>query len=516
MISFKQYLREYLTRDQIKKIKNQYGDIDISDDARKATDHFFGKGNDVVRGVVKPSEDTDQSEVHRAVSRALHSKIGRDLTHDEYKSGKVVGLDGRTFRVGGLLPDNLKDHFANDPIRKDKDYNKGLSYSVHRGIQVFGQTNSAQHSIHPTGHAWKSCKDVDSGLMRDYLPAEVENGTLVAFHHDKDGREIGRTTLQPYRNMYGDTAYHVDSHYGSKSEDFKELAKEIARRASTPIENDPDDLEAHIFKIKKGVYNDSGVEHIINPNASKDIVDELRRDPDHRIRIAALRHDLSNSDHVLNALKDRNAEVRAAAASHPLLPDNTLTDLIEGKDKKLAMAALTNPKHTGDHLMYAIKSGDTGLALAALNSRRIRKRHITAALNHPDEEVQGKALSNENVDEKELIRGSNSPYKIARHVLANKNTPSHILDKFFERENTGENGVLLQTLLNHRNATEDHFMKAVQHSRKTVREAAIDHNKVPESVLKHASENESDRGLRALAKTKLANLIHKQQKESTF
>lgn len=508
MISFKQYLREYLTRDQIKKIKAQYGDIDISDDARKATDHFFGKGNDVVRGVLKPSEDTDQSEIHRAVSRALHPKIGRDLTHDEYKSGKVIGPDGRTFRIGGLLPDNLKDHFASDPIRKDKDYNKGLSYSVHRGIQVFGQSNSAPHSIHPTGHSWKSCKDVDSGLMRDYLPAEVRHGTLVVFHHDKDGREIGRATLQPYKNLYGETAYHVDSHYGSKPEEFKELAKEIARRASTPIENDPDDLEAHVFKINKDVYNDSDIKHIINPNASEEIVDELRRNPDHRIRIAALRHDLSDSNHVLNALKDRNAEVRYVAASHPLLPKDTLTNLIEGKDKKLAMAALKNPNHTGDHLLYAIKSGDTDLALAALDSRRIRNRHIKAALNHPDPEVQGKALSNENVDEKELIRGANSPYQIARYVLKNKTTQSHVLDHFFNRENTGENGVLLQTLLNHPNATEDHFMGAAQHSRKAVREAAIDHDKVPESVLKYASENESDRGLRAKAKTKLAKLIH--------
>lgn len=505
MISFRQYLKEYLTQGQIKKIHDEHGHIDISPDAREATDHFFGKNNDVVHGKLKPTQNSDQSEIHRAVSRAVLSKIGRELTHDEYKAGKATGIDGRVYKIGSLIPDELKDHFANDPLRKDKDYTKGTTYSVHRGIQVFGQTNETPNKLHPEGHPWKSCKEVDTGLMRHYLPDEVKHGSLVMFHHDKDGKEIGRATLHPYKNMYGDTAYHVDSHYGSKSDEFKEATKEVSKRASTPIENDPDDLESHVFKIDKSLfYNDSGVKHIINPNASEEIVNALRKHSDHRIRIAALYHDLTEPADVETALKDKNPEVRATAAKHKLLPKSLLTGLIEGKDKKLAIAALSNPNHTGDHLMSAIKSGDSEIARAALNSGRIRRRHITAALSHPDESIQAKVLSHKDVGEKDLIKGAHSSYDVAQHVLANKATPTHVLDHFFNRENTPENGFLLQTLLNHPNVSKDHFMKAVQHSRVSVREAAIDHKNVPTSVLQYSAENEKNRELRNLAMSKLA------------
>ena len=45
MLRFKQFLKEYLTDVQ----RERYSDVEMTPEARDATDHFFGVGNDQVR-----------------------------------------------------------------------------------------------------------------------------------------------------------------------------------------------------------------------------------------------------------------------------------------------------------------------------------------------------------------------------------------------------------------------------------------------------------------------------------
>jgi hypothetical protein len=78
MKSLKSFLTEYLTDDQHAK----YKDVIMSSDARKATDHFFGAGNDHVKEDVIGLEP-DKSEVHRAVEQHL----GKQITPNEYVKG---------------------------------------------------------------------------------------------------------------------------------------------------------------------------------------------------------------------------------------------------------------------------------------------------------------------------------------------------------------------------------------------------------------------------------------------
>ena len=69
----------------------------MSSEARKATDHFFGVGNDHVKEDVIGLEP-DKSEVHRAVERHL----GKQLASSEYVKGLTKDQYGRDVRLGRL------------------------------------------------------------------------------------------------------------------------------------------------------------------------------------------------------------------------------------------------------------------------------------------------------------------------------------------------------------------------------------------------------------------------------
>jgi hypothetical protein len=70
-------------------------------EARARTDHFFGEGNDHVREDIK-EYDHDKSEIHRIVEEHL----GKELSHEEYKSGLTNDKYGRQVKLGKLIKDD--------------------------------------------------------------------------------------------------------------------------------------------------------------------------------------------------------------------------------------------------------------------------------------------------------------------------------------------------------------------------------------------------------------------------
>ena len=230
MYTFKKFviLKEYITPKQ-KKTINENG-IEMSPEARKNTDHFFGEGNDVKREDIIDYKH-DKSEIHRKVENHLN----QSLSHEEYTSGITKDKYGRDAKIGRMIKDEqLRNEFASDNTRSGSKSVKKPYMSVVRGVHVMGQTNPEPDDIHPTGHAWsqQSCKNIKDGSNNRYLKHEVKHGTVVVFGHDHDGKEIYRATLQPHANDQKHVAYGVDSEYGIKHPSFTKHAKDVASRLS--------------------------------------------------------------------------------------------------------------------------------------------------------------------------------------------------------------------------------------------------------------------------------------------
>ncbi len=108
------YLLEYLTPAQEKK----FSKYKMSDEARSSTDHFFGAGNDRVEEDVIDSHH-DKSEPHKKVEQ----HIGRELSHDEYKSGLTSDKYGRQVKLSKLIKDpGVQQEFARDNTRSGDEY----------------------------------------------------------------------------------------------------------------------------------------------------------------------------------------------------------------------------------------------------------------------------------------------------------------------------------------------------------------------------------------------------------
>jgi hypothetical protein len=78
MLRFKTYLLEYITDDQ----RNRYKDVHMTDKARAGTDHFFGVGNDKIRGEI---EHNEKSEIHKQ----LENHLGQRRLQQRNAKGQV-------------------------------------------------------------------------------------------------------------------------------------------------------------------------------------------------------------------------------------------------------------------------------------------------------------------------------------------------------------------------------------------------------------------------------------------
>lgn len=285
-------LLEYLNPDQLKTVEKEYTGLDK--DHKKRTDRIFQAGSNELRFPVEDM-DHDKSEVHKEVEKHL----GGEISREDYIKGLTQDRFGRQVKIGRMIKDEkLRNRFSNDNTRAASKKNSQYTMSVHRGIQVFGQTNSKPSELHPNGHNWTSCKDVNArNVGRDYLPHEAKH-SVVMFAHDHDGKEIYRATLHPHSNEHG-TIYQVNSEYGVKHPSFQAHVHEIARQISDPhtAGNNP------FYKIKSGVYNDNyDTRFAIHPDAShEEIIKHLNNANDEDAE--EISHNLINHPNV--SLEDK-------------------------------------------------------------------------------------------------------------------------------------------------------------------------------------------------------------------
>ena len=390
MLRFKAFLliSEELNDSQ----REEFNQMPRDPKAVKATDHYFGVGNDVVS---KPLEGTmDKSEIHKAIERHLE----RPISHQDYKNGITNDEYGRQTKIGKLLtktkaPSTLVNGFANDTTRQGKKFT-GLTAITTRSpggdpskgdkSGIAGQTSSNQ--------SWEqqSCKNVKTGLHKECLPQEIKHGTVVTYLQDHEGRELARATLQPHINDQGHTAYAVDSHYGIDHAGFKAHAEQLAKDLSGPHKGG-----SIVYKKHPDVYNDNGNTEMMHPNVTSDDITKALNDDDWFVRRAAIAHPKATPEHITKALNDKIPSIRFAASLHPKVTPEQNVKISKNIDKDLndidpdvrATASL-HPKATSEQLTKALNDPERYVRQMAIEHPNLTPEHLTKALNDPDRSVR--------------------------------------------------------------------------------------------------------------------------------
>jgi hypothetical protein len=392
--------------------KKRFARVSMTSKARADTDHFFGKGNDIVYGEIHhdAGHHEHKSEVHRAVERHL----GKEIHHDDYRRGITKDKYGRDVKIGRLIKDEkLRNAFASDPMHEGARKGNIFKTSTVRGIEVAGQTNSAPHPLHPKGHSWGelSCKNVDTGSNNQYLKNEIRHGTVVHRVHDHTCQEIYRATLQPHHNEHGHVAYAVDSEYGIKNPAFTKSAHEVVKKLSG-------EYRPGLFKKHPYVYNDNGITHILHPNATSEHLHKTLNDEDSSVREAAANHSNANEEHLHKALNDKSIYVKVAAASHPKANEKQLHKALNDKALEVREAAASHPNANAEHLHKALNNEEWEVRSFAASHPNANAEHLHKALNDKELQVRKTAASNPNANEEHLHKALNDKHKEVRKAAA--------------------------------------------------------------------------------------------------
>lgn len=362
MLRFRQFLKEYLTDVQ----RERYSDVEMTPEARDATDHFFGVGNDQVREELKGFE-ADKSETHRKIEKHL----GQDISHEDYRKGTTADKFGRQVKLGKLIKDQqLRYEFNRDNTRAG--VKKAVSHyvTVVRGTEVAGQTNSAPDPAHPKGHSWGSlsCKNVDTGSNRHYLKPEIKHGTVVVRVHDHNDQEIYRATLHPHLNELGDRAYNLESEYGVKHPSFTEHAHDVAARLSG-------EFKPVTFTKHPGVYNDSGKTTMIHPAASAENLHDIISQAHPREIIGILNHRNADRTHVEHVLQEPSFHKDRYALFDAINSKAVSKDQIDSIFKKDNRYAFNRDDDTNADMRLHI--------LKHIRDSRVSPEHIEREISHP-------------------------------------------------------------------------------------------------------------------------------------
>ena len=391
--------------------------------ATKATDHYFGKG---VEDKHTPLEGThNKSEIHHAIERHL----GKEITQDEYKSGQTKDEHGRPTRIGKLLnktkaPDELSRGFENDSTRQGKKFS-GLSVRTTRSAAgVAGQTSR--------GQSWEqqSCKNFNTGINRKYLKPDVKNGAVVHYLHDENGKEIARSTAQPYTNDAGHTIYKSDSYYGIDHKGFKDHVEKANKELSGEHKGG-----SVVYTKNKQAYDNDGNHQEVHPNATKDhLIDELDKTTDKSIKRKIIHHPNTPSDILDKIQKGSNEDDKATVAS--------------------------SPHATTKHLDNALNDTNSDIARIAAGNHNMNSTQLHKAINHPSNEVRSQAVLNPNLKSEHIDK-----------VLKDK-------ERF--------DPVTTSLAVQHHNATQDHIKQGLAHESQHVRSGALQNKNITLDHLRHA------------------------------
>ena len=173
---------------------------------------------------------------------------------DDYINGIAVDQSGkRRIKIGKLLSPELQQKFANDKQRQ------GARNLAAGGLCVI--------SRHPydvagmsTGRGWTSCMNLIGGSNKHYVPAEVKEGSIIAYMVAKDDKNIqkpsARILMRVYQAADGKRGLFPASIYGSGSFEFSAVVNRWCSEINRDYFNIP---YGQSLKLLNNLYEDDGL-----------------------------------------------------------------------------------------------------------------------------------------------------------------------------------------------------------------------------------------------------------------
>ena len=177
---------------------------------------------------------------------------------EDYLLGIATSADGRRrVKIGKLVADNpeaLKS-FANDPRRKAA-VNSGKA----EGMLVVISRHPVDVAGMSTGRGWTSCMNLDGGINKRYVAADVKQGSLVAYFVKADDKNIqrpkGRVLIKPLVGPKGQRLLaREDTVYGTANASFLHTVDAWLRDVNK-------DVGSGAFKLPASLYNDSDLNDV--------------------------------------------------------------------------------------------------------------------------------------------------------------------------------------------------------------------------------------------------------------
>jgi hypothetical protein len=416
---FERYLDEELTPRQKDEVDTWHkGDNSFSN-------HAFGHSEEQ-RSSVPLQHPAELSPHHDEIQRHFDQ---HGIKISDYVNNSATDKHGRTVKIGKALvktgaPSELIKKFNEDSTRSRSksgvdDYTVNISRHPH---DVAGMTSA--------GHSWEnqSCMNFSSGMQREYLPAEVQHGTHIAYLTHKDDKTnknpVGRIALKKYTNI-NDPNDHIlrpeNRTYGDAPDAFTHTVNKWVNH-HFPGKEDA------IYRKHDQVYDDTGNDTVMGKKA------------------------------IPEAIASHFSGLHARAATHPDLQPEHITSMLQADHihARHVGYALSHPNATTENITQAMNHENEGVQISALRNRKANASHITQGLNSSSPHVQRAAIENKNA------------------------TPEHI-----EKAMNSDKWTLRARAAAHKNATADQLTKALHDKHEDVRLAAISNEHNPNVNASH-------------------------------
>ena len=530
-IFFERYLDEELTPSQKDDVDTWHkGDNSFSD-------HAFG-GSDEHRSSVSLQHPSEISPHHDEIQRHFDQ---HGIKISDYVNNAATDKHGRTIKIGkalsktGASPDLIKKFNEDSTRSRSKsgvdDYNVNVSRHPH---DVAGMTSK--------GHSWEneSCMNFATGMQREYLRADVQHGTHVAYLSHKDDKTnknpVARVALKRYTNVedendhilrpehrtYGD-APDAFTHTVNKWANHHFPGKEdgIYKKDDQVYDDSSNQIVMGKKAIPKAIASDSSMLHayaVGHPDLQPEhITSILQADHIHARHVArAVQHPNASVENITQAMTHKQEGVQAAALRSPNANEDHITQGMNSPSRFVQMSAIDHPKANAVHLDKAMKDDSWTLRARAVGHKNATAEHLTKGLQDDHENVRMAAIANEGPNSNASHVGLGihpSQPDIVREFAAghSKATPEHLntaLNDANQRVRSyaasnpnasSENlhramdddqhvGIRSRGLMNP-NATAEHVMRGLDDTDSNVRIDAIRHKKVtPEHIEKAVTD----------------------------
>jgi len=395
-------------------------------------------------------------------------------TMHSYRDGLAKDRFGRLVKIGKALGKTQGDHllnkFTGDPIRQQKeaksDYHVVISRHPH---DVAGMTSK--------GHSWEqsSCMNFKSGMNKHYLPAEVEQGTHVAYFAHKDDidleRPLARIALKPFIGINsGHRILRPETRtYGDASGTFKTAVHNWAE-SKFPAD------DSELYERHKETYNDSGFRLVGSQKAFEANI--FHPDPEILHEIASSGHLGKEAVHDMAAYANRSLSKNSSIALHKTLLSNKNIDI--GSDTLHRM--LDNAK-VGFDARIGMTADFHDVASRVVAHRNADSTHVDKIMSIPGHERSDWLMSS-------ILK---SPGFTAKHIdkhIESLDTPTtpRATDNFKHT---------VQVLAANKNFNQQHIKSLIEKSdphmvSKAAMHAKISDKGVQDTLLEHMTKTGSD------------------------